>query len=119
MSPLVLDDLADVRAGDKGDTLMVSVFPRSQADLDLLDAHLTADLVARHFGPRVRGVVTRTVLPHLPALVFSVPGVLGGGVTGSTALDGHGKTLGYHLLTLSLDPPSTTTEGVADHASTS
>lgn len=118
MSPLILDDLADVRAGDKGDTLMLSVFPRSQAGFDVLDAHLTAKSVARHFGVQGRAAVTRTVLPHLPALVFSVPGVLGAGVTGSTALDGHGKTLGYHLLTLTLDLPSATTEGVAGNAST-
>jgi hypothetical protein len=36
------------------------------------------------------------------AMVFELPGVLGGGVTGSPALDGHGKTLGYHLLNLEI-----------------
>lgn len=99
---MILDDLADVRAGDKGDTLMVSVFPRDRAAFDLLASGLTAELVADHFGAAVTGTVTRTVLPQLPALVFAVPGILDGGVTGSTALDGHGKTLGYHLLTLAL-----------------
>ena len=36
------------------------------------------------------------------AMVFELPGVLGGGVTGSPALEGHGKTLGYHLLSLEI-----------------
>jgi hypothetical protein len=38
----------------------------------------------------------------LPGLVFRIPGVLRGGVTASTTLDGHGKTLNYHLLALEL-----------------
>jgi hypothetical protein len=102
MTVLTLDDLADVRAGDKGDTLMLSVFPRSRAAFELLEAHLTAERVARHFGSKVSGEVVRTLLPQLPAMVFRVPGVLGGGVTGSTTLDGHGKTLSYHLLALTV-----------------
>ncbi|ACU96874.1 AtuA-related protein [Saccharomonospora viridis] len=110
MSTVLLDDLADVRAGDKGDALMLSVFPRDPADADLLSTHLTAEVVARHFGAAVTGPVTRTVLPRLPAFVFAIPGVLAGGVTGSTVLDGHGKTLSYHLLTLEL-PIRPTTEG--------
>ncbi|ASR39261.1 hypothetical protein BAY61_13830 [Prauserella marina] len=99
---MILDDIADVRAGDKGDTLMLAVFPRDGAAFDALESRLSPELVACHFGSAVTGGVTRTVLPGLPAFVFRVPGVLGGGVTGSTALDGHGKTLGYYLLTLSI-----------------
>ncbi|PXY21172.1 AtuA-related protein [Prauserella muralis] len=102
---LRLDDLADVRAGDKGDTLMLAVFPRDDEAFALLTTHLTSAVVAAHFGPRATGEVRRHVLPGLPAFVFQVPGVLGGGVTGSALLDGHGKTLSYHLLTLVLDVP--------------
>ena len=97
-----VDDIADARAGDKGGTLILAVLPRGAAEWALLREHLTADLVRRHFGPAVSGPVTRSEVPGLPALVFRVPGVLGGGVTGSTALDGHGKTLSYHLLALEL-----------------
>jgi hypothetical protein len=64
--------------------------------------HLTAEVVRRHFGPAVSGPVTRSEILGLPALVFRIPGILGGGVTSSTALDGHGKTLSYHLLALEL-----------------
>jgi hypothetical protein len=38
-------------------------------------------------------------MPVLPAFVFRLPGVLGG-VAGATTLDGQGKALSYHLLTL-------------------
>lgn len=97
-----LDDLADVRAGDKGDTLMLAVLPRDAAAFELLTRELTAATVRSHFGSAVTGEVTRHLLPLLPAMVFRLPGVLAGGVTGTTALDGHGKTLGYHLLGLEL-----------------
>ncbi|WP_454856507.1 AtuA-related protein [Promicromonospora soli] len=98
---LLVDDLADVRAGDKGDTLILAVLPRDPAGYAVLERALTAQAVARHFGRP--DDVTRTVLPHLPALVFRLPGILGGGVTGYLGLDGHGKTLGYHLLMLPVE----------------
>ena len=101
MSDLTVDDLADVRAGDKGDTLILAVLPRDREAYDLLDRTLTPEAVARHFA--VSEPVVRTDLPHLPALVFRVPTVLAGGVTGYSGLDGHGKTLGYHLLMLRLE----------------
>lgn len=97
-----LDEIADARAGDKGGSLIIAVLPRDAGHWPLLREHLTAELVRRHFGHGVSGPVTRHEVPGLPAMVFHVPGVLGGGVTGSIALDGHGKTLSYHLLSLEL-----------------
>lgn len=98
---VVLDDIADVRAGDKGDTLILAVLPRDPDAYAFLDRALTPEVVATHFA--VTEPVVRTALPHLPALVFRVPSVLAGGVTGYAGLDGHGKTLGYHLLMLRLE----------------
>lgn len=101
MNELTVDDLADVRAGDKGDTLILAVLPRDVEAYALLERSLTPEAVARHFA--VTDPVVRTELPHLPALVFRVPAILAGGVTGHSGLDGHGKTLGYHLLMLRLE----------------
>jgi len=100
--PTLVDDLADVRAGDKGDTLILAVLPRSEEAYAVLERHLTPDAVARHYA--VTEPVVRTELPHLPALVFRVPSVLAGGVTGYSGLDGHGKTLSYHLLMMTVEP---------------
>lgn len=97
-----LDDLADVRAGDKGDTLILAVFPRDADAFEVIRRELTPSRVADHFGLTTEAALTRTVVEQLPALVFTLPGVLGGGVTGSTTLDGHGKTLSYHLLGVAL-----------------
>jgi hypothetical protein len=107
MSSPTLDELADVRAGDKGDTLILAVLPRTSEAFDPLIEQLTEEVVARHFQCTV-AEVTRTVLPQVRALVFNLHGVLGGGVTGSTSLDGHGKTLSYYLLTLPLTLQTTT-----------
>lgn len=97
-----VDDLADIRAGDKGDTLILAVLPRDHSAFDMLLERLTPDRVAAHFGDRVIGDVRRHELPRLPGLVLRVPGVLAGGVTGAVTLDGHGKTLSYHLAMLDL-----------------
>ncbi|KAF0965847.1 AtuA-related protein [Rhodococcus sp. T7] len=97
-----IDALADVRAGDKGDTLIVAVLARDRTAYGLLERTLTADVAAAHYGELITGPARRTCQPNLLAMVFELPGVLGGGVTGSPALDGHGKTLGYHLLSLEI-----------------
>ncbi|MCJ0978760.1 hypothetical protein MTX35_13665 [Rhodococcus sp. ARC_M12] len=100
-----VDDLADVRTGDKGDTLILAVFPRSEEYYELLTRELTVDAVATHFAPLVTGDVRRTDMPLVCGLVFELPGVLGGGVTGSPVLDGHGKCLSYHLLSMVVPEP--------------
>lgn len=81
---------------------MLAVLPRDETAHRLLAEHLTAEAVAEHFRPLATGPVRRSLLPSIPALVFVLPGVLGEGVTGGATLDGHGKTLSYHLLTLEL-----------------
>lgn len=100
---MLLDDVADVRAGDKGDTLILAVRPRDPANIEMLRERLTGARVTAHFGSLVTGEVTRHELPLIPAIVLRLPGVLAGGVTGNATLDGHGKSLSYYLLTLDLD----------------
>ncbi|TFH98833.1 AtuA-related protein [Micrococcus lylae] len=98
----VIDDLADVRTGDKGDTLIVAVVARDDAAYRLLETHLSAEAVGERYAVAANKTPTRTLMPNVNAMVFNLPGVLGGGVTGSPVLDGHGKCLSYHLLDLEL-----------------
>jgi hypothetical protein len=95
-----VDDCADVRTGDKGDTLILAVRARDASAYLLLEERLTAEAVAGHYALALTGPVVRRLLPGLHALVFTLPGALGGGVTGSPVLDGHGKALSYHLLSM-------------------
>lgn len=98
---MILDELADVRTGDKGSDLTVAVLPRTPEKYAHLTQVLTEERVAAHYGLDATDV-SRVTLPATHAMVFHLRGILGGGVTGSSYLDGHGKTMGYHLLTCPL-----------------
>lgn len=95
----ILDDYADARTGDKGDTLIVAVLPRTHDHYEHLATALEPAGIATHFGCALTDVTVRRV-PNVGAFVVELRGMLGGGVTGSPVLDGHGKTLSYHMLTL-------------------
>lgn len=97
-----VDDLADVRTGDKGATLIVAVRARTQDGYELLHKHLTDQRMSAAFDSLVTGPVSRRVVPQVRALVFELPGVLGAGVTGTPLLDGHGKTLSYFVATIDI-----------------
>jgi hypothetical protein len=93
-----LYDLAHCRAGDKGNTSILSVIAYDEKDYPLLVERVTAEAVARHLRGIVHGEVRRFELPGLSALQFVCEHALSGGVTTSLAQDAHGKTLSYALL---------------------
>ncbi|MEP6944234.1 MAG: hypothetical protein ABI981_14930 [Betaproteobacteria bacterium] len=97
-----LRDLAHCRAGDKGNTSILSVIAYRPEDYALLVERVTVDAVRKHLRGIVRGEVRRFELPGLGALQFVCERALGGGVTTSLAQDAHGKTLSYALLELPL-----------------
>jgi hypothetical protein len=96
-------DLAHARAGDKGDVSNIAVVSRSKEGYVLLARVLTADRVKAYFGEQVAGDVVRFDLPQLLAFNFVMQGALRGGVTQSTALDAHGKSMSSALLELDLE----------------
>ncbi|BAU96650.1 hypothetical protein N24_2388 [Corynebacterium suranareeae] len=98
---ICLDDLANTRTGDKGDTLILGVFPHNTTAFHHLVHYLNCSTVAIHFGVSEH-VVTREIIDSVESMVFKIEGILGGGVTGSPVLDGHGKTLSYHALGIPL-----------------
>jgi hypothetical protein len=100
-----LRDLAHSRAGDKGNTANVSVIAFRQEDYLHLVRHVTAELVKAHFGPIVKGAVTRYELPNVGALNFVLQETLGGGVTRSLGLDPHGKCLSSLILEMDIPEP--------------
>ena len=97
-----LVDLAHCRAGDKGNTSILSLIAYRADDYPLLAARVTADAVARHLAGIVQGEIRRYELPQLRALQFVCERALAGGVTTSLALDAHGKTLSYALLEMEI-----------------
>ena len=97
-----LHELAHCRAGDKGDTSILSLIAYRAEDYPLLADRVTVDAVRRHLQGIVLGEVRRYELPALWALQFVCDRSLNGGVTTSLTLDAHGKSLSYALLEMSV-----------------
>ena len=98
-----LYELAHCRAGDKGNTSILSVIAYRAEDFPLLVRNVTAEAVARHLQALVRGEIRRYELPQLRALQFVCEDALAGGVTTSLALDAHGKSLSSALLEMEIE----------------
>jgi hypothetical protein len=97
-----LYELAHCRAGDKGDTSILSLIAYRAEDYPLLVERVTVDAVARHLRGIVAGEIRRYEMPKLGALQFVCERALNGGVTTSLALDAHGKSLSYALLEMTI-----------------
>lgn len=101
-----LRELAHSRTGDKGDTSNISVIAYDGRHYEHLCRQLTVERVTAHLVDVVKGPVVRYELPQLHALNFVLEHALGGGVTRSTALDPHGKSLSFALLGMDIEPPA-------------
>lgn len=93
-----LYDIAHSRAGDKGNTLTLSLIPYDEKDYEYLCDEVTAERVKDHLKDVVAGEVIRYELPNISSLLFVCNYALLTGVTTSLSLDTHGKTLSYALL---------------------
>lgn len=98
-----LYDIAHSRAGDKGNTLTLSLIPYQERDYALLCERVTAARVKMHLKEIVKGEVIRYELPNISALLFVCDKALSSGVTTSWVVDAHGKTLSYALLEMDID----------------
>lgn len=105
MPALRLHEIAHARAGDKGETTNIAVFPYDDADYALLDQHLTAERVGEHFAYLELDSVTRYDVPNLGGFNFVLVGTRRGGVSAALDLDSHGKSLSFVLLAMELELP--------------
>ena|SRR5690349_402090 len=103
MKKIKLYDIAHSRAGDKGNTLTLSLIPYSEHDYELLCSTITAEKVKDHLKEIVQGEITRYELPNIASLLFVCKNALLTGVTTSLALDTHGKSSSYALLEMEID----------------
>lgn len=97
-----LFDIAHSRAGDKGNTLMLSLIPYNENDYEMLCAKVTAEKVKSHLKEIVQGEIIRHEMPNIASLLFVCHNALAGGVTTSLALDTHGKSLSFALLEMEI-----------------
>ncbi len=98
-----LQDIANARAGDKGNRLNIALVCRDPKDYAALAAQVTAERVGDIFAARKPTRVVRYDLPKLAAFNFVLDDVLEGGVNASLGLDGHGKSLSFLLLDMPVE----------------
>ena len=105
MRRVQLREIAHSRSGDKGDAVNLSVIPYREEDYDLVCREVTVERVRALFKDICRGEIVRYEVPNVSALNFVLEDCLGGGVTKSLALDTHGKTYSFLLLSMEIEVP--------------
>jgi hypothetical protein len=98
-----LRDIAHGRSGDKGDAANIGIIAYDEEAYQVIQKHLTAEKVKKHFEGICFGKVERFELPNIKALNFLLNNTLGGGGTVSLKHDAQGKTLASALLRIELD----------------
>ena len=97
-----LYEIAHGRTGDKGDRLNVSIILFDDSGYDAIAEQATEARMLEMFRHRGATEARRYDLPKLKAFNFVIENVLQGGVNNSLNLDGHGKTLSFHALTMTV-----------------
>ena len=98
-----LSTIAHGRSGDKGNHANVAVIAYTAAGFDWLQAHLTADVVAKYFAPLGASRVERFEAANVRGLNFVLYDALAGGASRSLRSDTQGKTLALALLAMPID----------------
>lgn len=102
---LMLQHVAHVRSGDKGNTSNVTVIAYEPDLYPYLKDQLTPETFKAFYAGMVTGPVTRYAVDHLGVLNFVAEGALGGGVSRSLCLDNYGKALSAALLGFEIEVP--------------
>lgn len=102
---VMLQHVAHVRSGDKGNTSNISVFAYEPEFYPLLKSQLTAERFKLHYQGAIKGDVLRYEVDNIEALNFVAHGALGGGVSRSLSLDNYGKALSAAILGFEIEVP--------------
>lgn len=106
---VMLENLAWVRSGDKGNISNIAVIARRPEYLPYLNAALSPEAVGKWFAHLFvdgkAGEVRRYHAPGLSSLNFTLHGALEGGITASLRFDPMGKALGQQILRFPVSVP--------------
>lgn len=106
-----LHAVAHSRAGDKGNRANLSLMSYDPALWPLLAEQVTEARVLDLFRHRGATRCRRYDLPLIHAFNFVIEDALEGGVNGALNLDGHGKSLSFRLLALTVRVPASSLSG--------
>jgi hypothetical protein len=100
-----LRQICHSRSGDKGDTVNIGIVVYDSTHYQWVKEHVTVEAVGMFLKNWASGPVERYELPNIGALNFVVHNALGGGVTRSLRIDGHGKGFSAILLEMEIKAP--------------
>jgi hypothetical protein len=100
-----LREVAHCRAGEKIDSVNVSVICYREADYAIIEKQVTIAAVKAVYGPIVHGPVKRYEVPNIGALNFVMDGILDGGRTRTCAFEESGKALSTLMYLINVTVP--------------
>lgn len=100
-----LRQICHSRSGDKADTVNIGLIVYDQIHYEWVKDRVTAEAVGEFLRDIPHGQIARYELPKIGALNFVVRNALGGGVSRSLMIDGHGKGFSAILLEMEIDAP--------------
>jgi hypothetical protein len=100
-----LREVAHARAGEKGDTINISVIAYREEDYGVIEKQVTVAAVGNLYGAITKGKILRYEVPNIGALNFVLEGALGGGRSRTLAFDESGKALSSLMLTMDIEVP--------------
>lgn len=100
-----LREICHARSGDKGAHVNVGLVVYESGHYEWVRDHVTVEAVHEHFRKIPHGKVERWELPSIGAFNYAIYDVLGGGVSRSLMLDGHGKGFSAIFLAMEIDAP--------------
>ncbi len=102
-----LREVAHARAGEKSDTINISVIAYREEDYGLIKRQVTVASVRNLYDPITKGEIRRYEVPNIGALNFVLEGSLGGGRSRTLVFDESGKALSSLILTMDVEVPDT------------
>ena len=107
----LLEEIAYVRAGDKGDNVSIGILARKPEFYEEILANVTPDRLATLFGAWLQGTAHVYPMPNIDGCLVLLEGGLGGGATCTLRFDQTAKSLGYAVLRLPLERPEKSPRG--------
>jgi hypothetical protein len=101
-----LGRLFGARSGDKGGNANLGLWARTPRAYSWIVHFATVEKMSQLFPDLAPYPMTRTLLPNLRALHFTIHGLLGDGVAASTRPDPQAKTLGEYVRARVVDLPA-------------
>lgn len=98
-----LREIASARAGDKGDTSIISIWVYDKRHYEDLKVVLTPARLRKEYPSLFRGHIERFEVDDLACLNFVLHEALEGGVNSSLNLDAHGKSFSFLLLAIEVE----------------